>query len=142
MARCSRLLIIVVAIVVDVVLGWQKQLASPRIRLLIIVVVVIIVKHGRSRDLPVRLVEGEASLRKSLLLLRHLAVGVHQHDSVTVGPEREGCLVTSDALVGKVLEDLLQSRLCYTVFLNSQVSLVVLELSKDPSDCLLILGDA
>ena len=141
MARCSRLLIIVVAIVVDVVLGWQKQLASPRIRLLIIVVV-IIVKHGRSRDLPVRLVEGEASLRKSLLLLRHLAVGVHQHDSVTVGPEREGCLVTSDALVSKVLEDLLQSRLCYTVFLNSQVSLVVLELSKDPSDCLLILGDA
>ena len=141
MARCSRLLIIVVAIVVDVVLGWQKQLASPRIRLLI-VVVVIIVKHGRSRDLPVRLVEGEASLRKSLLLLRHLAVGVHQHDSVTVGPEREGCLVTSDALVSKVLEDLLQSRLCYTVFLNSQVSLVVLELSKDPSDCLLILGDA
>jgi len=142
MARCSRLLIIVVAIVVDVVFGWQKQLASPRLRLLIVVVVVIIVKHGRSRDLPVRLVEGEASLRKSLLLLRHLVVGVHQHDSVTVGPEREGCLVTSDALVGKHLEDLLQSRLCYTVFLNSQVSLVVLELSKDPSDCLLILGDA
>lgn len=56
--------------------------------------------------------------------------------------ERESCLVTCNALISEVLEDLLQSRLCYTVFLNSKPSLFVLELTKEPSDCLLFLGDA
>lgn len=42
-------------------------------------------------------------------------VGVHKHNSLTVGSESEGRLVAGDTLVCKGLEDLLEGRLSHTV---------------------------
>ena len=53
--------------------------------------------------------------------------------------ESEGSLVTGDALVRKILEYLLQSRLCYTVLLNSKAALFMLQLTEEPSDGLAVL---
>ena len=76
-----------------------------------------------------------------LLLLGHLVIRIHEKDSFTVSYESESCLVTCNTLVSKVLEDLLQSCLCYTVFLNSKASLFHLKLTKEPADSLLFLGN-
>lgn len=48
--------------------------------------------------------------------------------------ECECSLVTSDALEGKVLEDLLESSLCHAILFNSETALFVLQSSKEPSD--------
>lgn len=55
-------------------------------------------------------------------------------------PEREGCLVTCDALVGETLKDLLQCRLCDTVFLDAETALFVLQSPEEPPNGLLLLG--
>ena len=77
----------------------------------------------------------------SLLLLSHFVVGVHQHDRLAVGPEREGGLVTGDTLVGERLEDLLEGRLCHTVLLDAKLTLLVLEPTEEPADRLVLLGN-
>lgn len=59
-----------------------------------------------------------------------------------MGPKGEGCLLISNACVGKDLEDLLQCRLCNAVLFDSKCTLFVFQLAEEPSDCLLLLGDA
>lgn len=59
---------------------------------------------------------------------------VLENKTVTLGDERVGGLVTCDALIGKVLEDLLECRLADTVLLNTQWTLCLLELAKEPAD--------
>ena len=84
--------------------------------------------------------EGKTSLRGSLLLLGHPVVRVHQHDSLAIGLESEGCLVASNALVRKGLEDLLKGGLCHTVLFNTESLLVDLKLTEEPADRLVLLG--
>ena len=54
-------------------------------------------------------------------------------------PENEGIPVLKDALIGKHLEDLLQRCLTDTVLLDAEVLLLVLDLSEEPSDSLVLL---
>ena len=68
--------------------------------------------------------ERKTSLRVSLLLLGHPVVRVHQHDSLAIGLESEGCLVASNALVRKGLENLLKGSLCHTVLFDSECLLL------------------
>lgn len=53
--------------------------------------------------------------------------------------ECECSFVTSDALECKVLEDLLESRLCHAILFDSETALFVLQSSKEPSDSLVLL---
>ena len=53
--------------------------------------------------------------------------------------ECECSFVTSDALECKVLEDLLESRLCHAILFDSESALFVLQSSKEPSDSLVLL---
>ena len=68
-----------------------------------------------------------------------MAVGVEQFDTLTISSKGEGSLVTCDALIGKVLEDLLKGCLCHTVLLNAKVSLFSLEATEEPANSLVLL---
>ena len=69
-------------------------------------------------------------------------VRVHQHDTLAIFHESEGSLVARYALVGKVLEDLLECRLHDAVLLDTQAALLTLELTEEPADRLVLLGHA
>ena len=77
-----------------------------------------------------------------LLHLRHFVVGVHKHNSLTVGSESESRLVAGDTLVCKGLEDLLEGRLSHTVLLNAKSIFRLLKLTEEPADSLVLLGDS
>ena len=76
------------------------------------------------------------------MVFSHLAIRVHEHDGFPIGPECKGSLVTRNALVGKVLEDLLKCGLGHTVLLDAQISLLLLKLSEKPANGLTFLGHA
>ena len=59
-------------------------------------------------------------------------VRVHQHQLVLIEAEGEGRLITRCALVGEVLEDLLERRLRDRVLLDAKVAFLFLELSEQP----------
>ena len=84
--------------------------------------------------------EGQTSLRESLLLLGHPMVGIHESDTLSIRNEGESCLIAGDALIGEVLEDLLESRLLYTILLDAQVFPLKLKLAEEPADGLAFLG--
>ena len=65
-------------------------------------------------------------------------IRIQQHHFFAVGDKGEGGLVAGDALVCKVLEDLLESRLADAVLLNSQAALLVFELAEKPPDRLVL----
>ena len=69
-------------------------------------------------------------------------IGVHQSDAFPFRHECESCLITSDALIGEVLEDLLESCLLYTILLDAEVFPFELELAEEPADGLAFLGHA
>ena len=69
-------------------------------------------------------------------------VRVHQHDTLAIFHESESSLVARYALVGKVLEDLLECRLHDAVLLDTQAALLTLELTEEPADRLVLLGHA
>ena len=59
-----------------------------------------------------------------------------------MGNECEGGLVTRDALVSKVLEDLFKCRLRHAVLFDSKTTLFMLQLAEEPADSLVVLGHA
>ena len=59
---------------------------------------------------------------------------VLQNKSIPSRDESEGSFVTCDTLIGEVLEDLFQSRLANTVLLDAEWVLLLLKLSKEPSN--------
>ena len=61
-----------------------------------------LVIHG-----PLAGVERKTTLRMLFLLGGHLSIRVEQFDTLTICCKGKGSFVTGDALVGKVLEDLL-----------------------------------
>ena len=61
-------------------------------------------------------------------------IWILENKTVTLGDERVGGLITSDALICKVLEDLLKCRLADTVLLNTKCTLCLLELAKEPTN--------
>ena len=69
-------------------------------------------------------------------------VGVHKSDTLSVRDERESCPIAGDALIGEVLEYLLESGLLYTILLDAEVFLFKLELAEEPADGLAFLGNA
>jgi hypothetical protein len=88
------------------------------------------------------LVEGQATLRQSLLVFSHSAVGVDKDDLAVDHAEGEGSLVTSNTLQSEALEDLFQGRLRHAILLDAQATLLVLKLSEEPADGLVFFGDA
>ena len=67
-------------------------------------------------------------------------IGVHESNALSFSNERESCLIAGDALIGEVLEDLLESRLLYTILLDAQIFPLKLELAEEPADGLAFLG--
>ena len=94
-----------------------------------------LVIHG-----PLSGVERKTTLRNLFLLGGHFSIRVEQFNTLTICSKGKGSFVTGDALVGKVLEDLLQSRLCHTVLLDAHVALFLFESTKEPAYSLVFLG--
>ena len=84
--------------------------------------------------------EGKTTLRESLLLHGVLSVRVVKYKLVADETEGESSLVTGNALIRKVLEDLLQRGLAHAVLLDTKATLLMLELTEEPADRLFLLG--
>ena len=76
------------------------------------------------------------------MLLSHPVIGVHESNALSFRNERESCLIAGDALIGEVLEDLLESCLLYAILLDAEVFPFKLELAEEPADGLAFLGNA